>query len=105
LYFSIDAGNTFTAGPELRPIRDYYDYSVLASPVPSTILMGHGTAPGQLIASFDRGAHWTVVYRAKPSFLGFTTAAQGVGIVQSPVGATALIMTFDGGRRWSRVSF
>ncbi len=105
LYASTDAGDTFANGPELVPTRALYDYGVLASPVPGTVLMGRGTAPGELVASVDGGARWTVVYRAEPYFLGFTTASQGVGLVQGTGDASTMIMTLDGGRRWARVSF
>jgi len=105
LYFSDDAGTTFAAGPELKPPRTLYDYGVLAAPVPSTILMGRGVGSGQLIATFDVGAHWVVVYPAEPYFLGFTSTAQGVGLVEPPGGASRMIMTSDGGHQWSTVTF
>jgi hypothetical protein len=106
LYFSVDAGATFTAGPELRPVKTFYEYGgLLASPVPTTILMGSGTYRGQLIASFDGGTRFAVVYRADPFYVGFTTTSQGVGLVQAPNGATSEIMTFNGGRHWAKVSF
>lgn len=105
LYFSDDAGTTFTAGPELVPRSALYDYGILAMPVPGTVLMGRDTAQGQLIRSVDGGARFTVVYRADPSYLGFTTRSQGVGLVQRSGRAATMIMTFDGGRRWSTVRF
>ncbi len=52
----------------------------------------------QLVASFDGGSHWSVVFRGNLFYLGFTSSAQGVGLVQSPGGSTSMIMTFDSGR-------
>lgn len=106
LYLSNNAGGSFTAGSELRPIRGYYDSSVLASPVPGVILLNRDAGSGQdLIASFDGGVHWSVVYQGQLFYLGFTSATQGVGIVRSAKGATSMVMTFDGGRSWSTVAF
>lgn len=106
LYLSNNAGGSFAAGPELRPIKGYYDSSVLASPVPGVILFNRDVGSGQdLIASFDGGAHWSVVYRGQLFYAGFTSATQGVGLVRTAKGATSMIMTFDGGRSWSNVHF
>ena len=103
LYFSNDAGNTFYSGPELGPPRDFF--GPLASPVPRVILIGRGVGRRQdLIASFDAGVHWTVVYPGQFSYLGFTSPKQGIGIVQSS-GSNKMVMTFDGGHHWSAVTF
>jgi hypothetical protein len=104
LYFSTDAGRTFDAGPELRP-HAFTFFGVLATPSPRTILLGHGVGSAQeLVASFDRGLHWTDVYRGPPLFLGFTTPSQGVAIIGSS-NSTTMIMSFDGGHHWKRVTF
>jgi hypothetical protein len=58
-----------------------------------------------LRASFDGGHHWTVVYAGQLLYLGFTSPAQGVGIVQLSRSTTGLIMTFDGGHHWVPVRF
>jgi len=109
LYFSSDGGKTFRAGPELGPRQDVFG-DVLAAPAPGIILIsrsyfGQGDLNEQALrASFDGGHHWTVVYRGQLSFLGFTSATQGVGIVQSS-GTTRMIMTFDGGHHWRPIAF
>ncbi len=110
LYFSENGGTTFAAGPELGP-QGYSFGDVLASPAPGTVLVsrayfGNGDVNEQdLRASFDGGHHWTVVYRGQLFYLGFTSPAQGVGIVQSSKSTTTMIMTFDGGHHWGPVSF
>ena len=105
LYFSRDGGQSFAHGPELGTERQFYDYSVLAAPTVSAILMGRGTYPGQLVASFDNGSHWGAVYPAQPSYLAFTTPTQGVALVQVSGSSSVMIMTFDGGRHWAKVAF
>jgi hypothetical protein len=105
LYLSSDGGRTFNAGPELGPQGSFFG-GVLASPSPGVILIGHTTGNREdLIASFDGGVHWTVVYRGSLLFLAFTSPSQGVGIVQSSNHTTKMIMTFDGGHRWVPVTF
>jgi hypothetical protein len=110
LYFSYDGGKTFQPGPELGLRQDLFG-DVLASPAPGVILIsrsyfGHGDVNEQdLRASFDGGHHWTVVYRGQLLFLGFTSAAQGVGIVRSSGTTTEMIMTFDGGHHWRQIAF
>jgi hypothetical protein len=107
LYLSGDGGDTFVAGPELGTQRQGFYGSVLASPSPAAILVGHaGENGGQdLLASFDGGVRWRVVYRGEVTFLGFTSPDQGVAISRPPHGPATMIMTFDGGRRWAPVSF
>jgi hypothetical protein len=84
---------------------------VLASPASGIVLLsrayfGNGDGNEQdLRASFDGGHPWTMVYRGELSYLGFTSPAQGVGIVQSSKATTAMIMTFDGGHHWAPVTF
>ncbi len=110
LYFSDNGGRTFAAGPELG-LQGYSFGDVLASPSPGVVLLsrayfGNGDVNEQdLTASFDGGYHWTVVYRGQLLYLGFTSPAQGVGIVQSSKSTTAMIMTFDGGHHWGPVTF
>jgi hypothetical protein len=111
LYFSDNGGMTFEAGPELGP-QGYSFGNVLASPAPGAVLLsrayfGNGELNEQdLRASFDGGHHWSVVYRGQLFYLGFTSPAQGVGIVQSSKRTTTtMIMTFDGGHHWAPVTF
>ncbi len=86
---------------------------MLASPASGIVLLSRayfGNGGGneqdlQTQASFDGGHPWTMVYRGELSYLGFTSPAQGVGIVQSSKATTAMIMTFDGGHHWAPVSF
>jgi photosystem II stability/assembly factor-like uncharacterized protein len=105
LYTSDDAGRTFTSGPELGSGNVYFG-SVLASPRPSTILVTRNIAPHQeLLASFDAGRHWTVVYAGTVSYLHFVDATEGFALAQRSKGRTQLIMTFDGGYNWFAVPF
>ena len=107
LYVSHDGGNTFEAGPELLWLGNAY-YGVVASAAPDTVLAGRPAGKGALMASFDAGAHWREVYPGEPSYLGFTSASQGVGLVPSlygSYGTNTMIMTFDGGHHWAKVTF
>ena len=100
LYFSTDGGRSFHSGPELEPRNIYFD-GVLASPGPGVVVMSRG--PGgvdNLMASFDGGRTWRVVYRGEPTFLSFTSPTQGVALIEHRVGVDSMIMTFDGGRTW-----
>jgi hypothetical protein len=107
LYVSNDGGTTFHARAELGRSARVFFGGVLASPAPGVILIGHVAENGQqdLIASFDKGAHWTVVHRGQPLFLGFTSPTQGVGIIRSSGSTTTMIMTFDGGHHWASTTF
>lgn len=100
LYFSADSGRTFRAGPELRPILNYYD--AVTTPTPNHIfLLRSLPSSGKVLASFDRGRHWAVVYKRNVTSLTFMSATRGVGIAQSSSGANVMIMTSDGGRTWT----
>ena len=105
LYLSDDGGRTFTAGPELGGPA-YGSGGVLASPSPGVIVMGHADQNGQqnVIASFDSGVKWTVVYRGQALFLGFTSSRQGVAVVRSANATNTMIMSFDGGHHWAPVT-
>jgi hypothetical protein len=105
LYSSSNGGASFAAGPELDRVGESYS-GVLASPVPGTILAGHASGTGSnLLESTDGGRRWAVVYRGELSYLGFTSESQGIGIVAANDGESKMIITHDGGRRWSRVRF
>ena len=105
LYLSDDGGRTFTAGPELGGPA-YSSGGILASPSPGVIVMGHVDQNGQqnVIASFDGGVKWTVVYRGPALFLGFTSPSQGVAIMRSTNATNTMIMSFDGGHHWAPVT-
>ena len=105
LYFSNNAGRTFVAGPELGRNNVYFG-SVLAAPKPTTILITRNISPHQeLVASFDGGRHWNVVYFGNVSFVHFVSSTEGVALVQPTKGSNQLIMTFDGGYHWFPISF
>lgn len=105
LYVSHDAGRTFTVGPELGH-NNVYIGSVLASPTPSTIIITRDIAPHQeLLASFDSGRHWTVVYFGSVFLVHFISRTEAIALVQPPKGPNQLIMTFDGGHDWFPISF
>jgi hypothetical protein len=61
----------------------------------------------QLVASYDRGASWSVVYSGWVRYLSFMSSTEGVGLVNSQNGNQPenMIMTFDGGRQWKSISF
>jgi hypothetical protein len=109
LYFSDDGGQSFHAGRQVpRSAAGGASYGgPLASPARATIVMGGRTAAGRgdLVATFDAGARWTVESPDSPLYIGFTSATQGVAIVQAPSHALSLLMTHDGGRSWEAVSF
>jgi hypothetical protein len=113
LYVSDDGGASFHAGPLLaRAGTGSPSYSgVLASPAPGAILSGRYSGAGleQLAASFDGGYHWSPVYSGDFFYLGFTSPAQGVGLLSSSAGGgrarTTMVMTFEGGHVWSKVRF
>jgi hypothetical protein len=105
LYFSNNAGRTFVAGPELGRNNVYFG-SVLAAPKPATILITRNISPHQeLVASFDGGRHWNVVYFGNVSFVHFVSSTEGVALVQPTKGSNQLIMTFDGGYHWFPITF
>jgi hypothetical protein len=109
LYFSSNGGESFKAGPEIRlPARALPYVGPIASPSPGVVLLPDATQNGQsdLVASFDGGLHWTVVYRGDVNYIAFTSPSQGLAIVGSPGStATRMIMTFDGGHTWQAVTF
>ena len=106
LYFSTDGGKSFATGPQVRAHLGFF--GVLASPTPAVILADGTSASGrnELLASFDSGAQWSVVYTGDIAYLGFTSPTQGVAIVRAYQSATStMIMSFDGGHLWAPVSF
>jgi hypothetical protein len=99
-YFSDDGGSRFQASVTSLPSSSF---GPIASPALDTVVMGE--SDGNLIATFDRGATWTVVYHDSPTagawkYLGFTTSSQGVAID----GIGTLFITFNGGHDWAPVN-
>jgi hypothetical protein len=109
LYLSTNGGQSFHAGPQVpaSAAGDAAYGGPISSPAPGTIVTGGRSGAGRndLVASFDRGAHWTVESADAPLYVGFTSPTQGVAIVQAPSNALSLLMTFDGGRQWRPVAF
>lgn len=107
LYFSSNGGQSFQAGPELGELGGPFFGQVLGSPAPNAIITSRSSGTSnQLVASFNGGHDWDVVFRGNLFYLGFTSPDQGVGLVQSSSGGrTSMIMTFDSGHHWSRVNF
>ncbi len=105
LYFSDNGGKTFTAGPELGADSEYFG-SLLASPKPKTILLARNYFPRQeLVASFNGGRSWTMVYSGDVTFMRFDSPTEGVAIVETAKGPNQMIMTFDGGYNWFPIYF
>jgi len=105
LYLSSDGGATFAVGPQLQPSKDYF-YDELTSPSPRTILLSRSNGVhDDLLASFDEGSRWRVVYKGQITYLGFTSSTQGVALVQSSNRKYRMIMTYDGGHTWTLVNF
>jgi len=105
LFASHDGGTTFL---ETGPRTPLSGASAVASPGRATILIAGTDASGAvLVGSFDGGLTWSTVLGAgAASFadLGFTTATQGIVITTNGT-ANHLLMTRDGGRTWSAVTF
>lgn len=99
-YFSNDGGSTFQIATAWLPTSSF---GPIASPAPGVVVMGSST--GDLLATFDGGATWKLVYHpsapATCGYVGFTTPDQGVAI-EYP---SALLMTFDRGLTWAPVTF
>ncbi len=107
LYTSSDGGATFTGGAARWPVGDVQ--GVAAAPAQPTVVVAGSlsNAGGSgLVASFDLGKTWTVVYAPKGagsfSELGFTTPQQGVAITTAG-SMSNLVMTRDGGHTWAPV--
>jgi hypothetical protein len=105
LYVSANGGNSFHAVRQLAPLGPVTYGGVLASPSPNVFFVSRSSSSDQLVGSFDGGQHWSVSYRGGLFYLGFTSSAQGVGLVQGAGAVTSMIMTFDGGHHWAPVKF
>jgi len=99
--FSSNGGITFRPVVATLPSNAY---GPVASPRPGVVVVGSSAGNG-LLATFDEGSTWKVVYHQPTSqgcnYVGFTTAAQGVAIETDGT----MLMTFNGGHRWSPVRF
>jgi photosystem II stability/assembly factor-like uncharacterized protein len=86
--------------------------AIVAPPAATMFKADGGASSGsEVIASHDGGLTWTVVLGPSQgwvSYLGFTTASQGV-LITSDVGGdqghSQLLMTRDGGHTWTPVRF
>jgi hypothetical protein len=107
-YFSGNGGATFYGGG-IVPGQASASGNVVASPAPGVAVTDMLTSTRRdLVETFNSGATWRVVASvsglAAFTYLGFTSSSQGVAIESSRT-ASALLMTFDGGRVWSPVTF
>lgn len=117
---SSDGGMTWSAVAARPPLDGTID--ALATPDPSTIVLGASSGASWIYASFDGGRSWETVYSDDSSGgipfsdLGFTTTSQGVVIegiaaisIKNPSNPAfppaRLLMTTDGGHHWAAVSF
>jgi hypothetical protein len=105
LYVSGNGGNSFHAVRQLARLGPVIYGGVLASPSRNVFFVSRSSSSDQLVGSFDGGRHWSVAYNGGLFYLGFTSSAQGVGLVQGAGTATSMIMTFDGGHHWAPVKF
>jgi len=111
-YHSTDGGASFTAASGHLPDPTTDTTQALATPGPSTVVVGSTSSAGlALRASFDGGATWSTVWSGSPADqwteLGFTTKDEGVAVVSAVAdkGAGRMLLTDDGGHSWSVVSF
>jgi hypothetical protein len=107
-HFSGNGGATFYGGGTVPGEADASG-DVVASPAGGVAVTDILTSKGRdLVETFNSGASWRVVSSvsglASFTYLGFTSSSQGVAI-EGNRSASALLMTFDGGRIWSPVRF
>ena len=105
VYFSNNGGATWFHGGTLPESSG----AVVASPAPGSAVTDVLTATRrELVETFNGGVSWKVVLSepgsAGFSYLGFTSASQGVAIETGEL-PSQLLMTFNGGRSWLPVSF
>jgi hypothetical protein len=107
-YFSGNAGATFFLGG-IVPGDANASGSVVASPMPGAAVTNSlvGTED-RLVETLNDGASWQVVATTSDdmqfAYLGFTSASQGVAI-ETGQDPSRMLMTFNGGRSWSPVTF
>ncbi|HEY5303982.1 MAG TPA: hypothetical protein VIJ86_07995 [Acidimicrobiales bacterium] len=103
LYFSHDGGRTFQVGTELGTYLTYLG-APLATPRHNTIVLSRYVANAQqLLASFDAGRSWRVVYSGMVTDLTFVSSSRGFAIVELPSHTTRLLTTANGGHAWVTV--
>lgn len=118
LYVSHDGGKTFAETGTPVPLDQTAE---IASPSAGVVFVAGTTSQGSaIIGSFDGGQTWQTTLEVAQSagqdagftYLGFTTSTQGVAITESGAGTSnglqqvgTLLMTRDGGRTWTKVSF
>jgi hypothetical protein len=107
--FSLNSGTTFSPAA-LQP--GLVEAGGAASPAPGAVVIATVGANGNVafVATYNAGATWEKVFASinedYTAFIGFTSASQGVAIVDDDGGTTAsLLMTFNAGRSWAPVPF
>ena len=113
LYVSNNGGFSFQPVHQLAKNGFLLDETdTVASPAPGVIFDAEQAPEGgsaALVASFDGGAEWSSVYRASLfTYVGFTSPSQGFAIFQEAgagLDRTGMIMTYNGGHNWQRVTF
>jgi photosystem II stability/assembly factor-like uncharacterized protein len=101
LYASRDGGASFSVVGRVPQTNAAGIISV--APGSATIVQAGDSG---IMATFDGGKSWQHVSSvAGITYLGFTTAAQGVAVAQTSGGSSALLMTRDGGHTWAAVTF
>jgi hypothetical protein len=99
LDLSFDGGSTFQSRDLPFPVTAF---GPIASPSIGVVFFGDDVNH-ELMASFDAGQSWTVVYRGSSTsdwqYIGFTTPDQGVAIDNG-----LLMMTFNGGSTWDPIA-
>jgi hypothetical protein len=109
VYFSSDGGATFYRRGGVLPGDASSSGDVVASPVPGVVVTdAFVNNSAELVETFNSATSWQTVATISPlmvfTYLGFTSPMQGVALT-SGRGLSSLLMTFDGGRRWSTVKF
>jgi Photosynthesis system II assembly factor YCF48 len=105
LYASTNGGGSFSP---VGPLPAGTGGGMITA-APGTATIVFGTDSG-MIATFDGGKSWQVVSTvAGISYVGFTTAGQGVALSQQTAGSSeprlTMLMTRDGGHTWTPVTF
>ena len=109
VYFSNDGGATFYRRGVALPGDPNSSGNVVGSPAPGVVVTdAFANNHAELIETFNGAASWQIVAAISPlmvfTYLGFTSPMQGVALTTG-AGTSSLLMTFDGGRRWSTVKF
>jgi hypothetical protein len=105
LYASSNGGDSFAP---VGPLPGGSGGGMITA-APGTATVVYATESG-IIATFDGGKSWHVVSTVGGiSYVGFTTASQGVAVSQQSVGSSeprmTVLMTRDGGRTWTPITF